>query len=66
VRTLALCAYGDRLDPPLLDMSGTVSEDAVRRAMSRIEESAGMEWLGGELRACVEPVLSQPWILDST
>jgi len=42
VRTLAPCAYGDRLDPPLLDMSGTVSEDAVRRAMSRIEESAGM------------------------
>jgi Transposase DDE domain group 1 len=55
---------GDRLNPPLLNMSGTVSEDVVRRAMSRIEESAGMEWLRGELRACVEPVLSQPWILD--
>ena len=55
---------GDRLNPPLLNMSGTVSEDVVRRAMSRIEESAGMEWLSGELRACVEPVLSQPWILD--
>ena len=54
---------GDRLNPPLLNMSGTVSEDVVRRAMSRIEESAGMEWLSGELRACVEPVLSQPWIL---
>ena len=53
---------GDRLNPPLLNMSGTVSEDVVRRAMSRIEESAGMEWLRGELRACVEPVLSQPWI----
>jgi hypothetical protein len=36
---------GDRLNPPLLNMSGTVSEDVVRRAMGRIEESAGMEWL---------------------
>ena len=24
----------------------------------------GLRWLGSELRACVEPVLSQPWILD--
>jgi hypothetical protein len=55
---------GDRLNPPLLNMRGTVSEDVVRRAMGRIEESAGMEWLSAELRACVEPVLSQPWILD--
>ena len=55
---------GDRLNPPLLNMSGTVSEDVVRRAMGRIEQSAGMEWLSGELRACVEPVLSHPWILD--
>jgi hypothetical protein len=55
---------GDRLNPPLLNMSGTVSEDVVRRAMGRIEESAGMEWLSGELGACVEPVLSHPWILD--
>jgi hypothetical protein len=55
---------GDRLNPPLLNLNGTVSEDVVRRAMSRIDESAGMEWLSGELRACVEPVLSQPWILD--
>jgi hypothetical protein len=23
-----------------------------------------MEWLSGELQACVEPVLSHPWILD--
>jgi hypothetical protein len=55
---------GDRLNPPLLNMSGTVSEDVVRRAMSRIEEGAGIEWLSGELRACIEPVSSQPWILD--
>ena len=55
---------GDSLNPPLLGMSGTVSEDVVRRAMRRIDETKGNEWLAGELRACIEPVLSQQWILD--
>lgn len=55
---------GDRLNPPLLGLRQTVSEDVVRRAMKRIDETAGLQWLGEELRACVEPVLSQPWILD--
>jgi hypothetical protein len=55
---------GDTLNPPLLGMKGTVSEDVVRGAMKRIDERAGLGWLSGELRACVEPVLSQPWILD--
>ena len=55
---------GDRLNPPLLGMSGTVSEDVVRGAWRRLDEAAGLAWLAGELRACVEPVLSQPWILD--
>src|SRR4051794_30320054 len=45
-------------------MGATVSEDVVRGAWRRLEETAGLAWLGGELRACVEPVLSQPWILD--
>lgn len=55
---------GDRVNPPLLGMSDTVSEDVVRRAMRRIDAAAGTGWLAGELRACVEPVLSVPWILD--
>ena len=55
---------GDALNPPLLGMTHVVSEDVVRRAMQRIEERAGLAWLSGELRACVQPVLSQPWILD--
>jgi hypothetical protein len=55
---------GDRLNPPLLGMNRTVSEDVVRGAMKRIDERMGLQWLGEELRACVEPVLSQSWILD--
>jgi hypothetical protein len=55
---------GDTLNPPLLGMARVVSEDVVRRALKRIEEAEGLRWLAGELRASVEPVLSQPWILD--
>ena len=55
---------GDTLNPALLGMRGTVSEDVVRRAMKRMDEGRALAWLSGELRACVEPVLSQPWIMD--
>ena len=50
---------GDTLNPPLLGMTHVVSEDVVRRAMKRIDERTGLGWLAGELRACVEPVLSR-------
>ncbi len=55
---------GDLLNPPLLGMSGTVSEDVVRRAMKRMDPAAGLAWLRGELRSCIEPVLAVPWVLD--
>ena len=60
----SMAVRGDRLNPPLLAMGRTVSAEVVRRAWRRLDETAGLRWLGGELRACVEPVLSQPWILD--
>jgi hypothetical protein len=55
---------GDRLNPPLLGMSHVVSEDVVRRAFQNMDPAAGLTWLGTELRQCVEPLLSVPWILD--
>ncbi len=55
---------GDTLNPELLGMSKTVSEDVVRRAMKNIPEDKGLDWLGEELQASVEPLLSQPWVLD--
>jgi len=55
---------GDGVLPELLDMSKIVSEDAVRRAFAAIEEQAGANWLRGHLDHCVEPLLSEPWILD--
>ena len=55
---------GDTLNPPLLGMRHVLSEDVVRRVLKRIDERPGLEWLSGELSACVQPVLSQPWNLD--
>ena len=55
---------GDGVLPELLDMSKIVSEDAVRRAFAAIEEEAGANWIRAHLDHCVEPLLSEPWILD--
>ena len=55
---------GDTINPPLLNMEKTVSEDTVRRAMKRIPEEAGLKWLQTELRDCISPALELPWILD--
>ena len=54
----------DPVNPPLLGMDKTVSEDAVRRAFDKIEERAGMEWLQEHFDYCTRPLLSEPWILD--
>lgn len=55
---------GDGINPGLLGIGGTVSEDVVRMAMSRMDEQAGLDWLSGELIASIAPVLGLPWILD--
>jgi hypothetical protein len=55
---------GDRINPALLGMEHTVSEDAVRMAMKRIAEGPGLAWLQRELIECVAPALEMPWILD--
>src|SRR5216683_3195797 len=54
----------DPVNPPLLGMSKVVSEDAVRRALSKIEEEAGRAWLQEQLDYCTRPLLGEPWVLD--
>ncbi len=54
----------DAVLPELLGMKKVVSEDAVRRAFQAIDEAEGAVWLRGHLAHCVEPLLSEPWILD--
>ncbi len=41
---------GDGINPGLLGMERTISEDAVRAAMKRIDEKEGLAWLGRQIR----------------
>src|ERR1700738_1407601 len=45
-------------------MNRVVSEDAVRRGLSKIAEEDGRKWLCRHLRETVSPLLQEPWILD--
>jgi hypothetical protein len=54
----------DGVNPALLGMTKVVSEDAVRRALAKVDESAGLAWLERHLDYGVGPLLSEPWILD--
>jgi hypothetical protein len=54
----------DGVNPGLLGMDKVISEDALRRALGAIPESAGVEWLESHLSESVTPLLDVPWILD--
>lgn len=54
----------DRVNPELLGMNKIVSEDSARRAVKRIDEAEGVQWLQNHLLTCCEPLLKTPWILD--
>jgi hypothetical protein len=54
----------DAVNATLPGMNKVVSEDAVRRALGKIDEVAGIAWLREQLEYCVQPLLSEPWILD--
>lgn len=54
----------DGVNPALLGMRKVCSEDAVRRALRRMEAIASRQWLSTHLRRCYEPLLYEPWILD--
>lgn len=55
----------DRVNSNLLGMSKVVSDDSARRALKKIEEQAGIEWLQKHLQSGYEPLLTVPWILDA-
>jgi len=56
---------GDSINAPLLGMEKVVSEDSVRATLSKIEDAAGIAWLQRHLLAVSEPLLGEPWILDT-
>lgn len=55
---------GDGINPALLGMGRTVSEDAVRAALRRMDADAGLAWLRGEVLDTIAPALELPWVLD--
>ena len=55
---------GDVVNPALLGMKGTVSEDAVRAALKRMEETRSLAWVQGQILQSIAPVLGLAWILD--
>ena len=55
----------DRVNSKLLGMSKVVSNDSARRALMKMEETAGIEWLQKHLHYCYEPLLKTHWILDA-
>jgi hypothetical protein len=55
---------GDRVNPALLGMEHTVSEDAVRGALKRMDEQESLGWIDRQIRQSIEAALILPWILD--
>lgn len=54
----------DTVTPALLGMSKIVSEDSARRSLGKMNQTAARSWGKKHLRACWEPLLYEPWVLD--
>jgi hypothetical protein len=55
---------GDAVAAAALGMNRVVSEDALRRAMQRIEDEASQAWMRPSLMHSVREALDRPWVLD--
>ena len=55
---------GDGVSPRILGMSRIVSEDALRRALTRMSADESQNWLRPQLLSSVQAALNTPWILD--
>ena len=55
---------GDAVAAQALGMNKVVSEDALRRALERLDEAASAAWLRPSLMHSVREALDRPWVLD--
>ena len=55
---------GDAVAAHALGMNRVVSEDALRRALERIDEGASTAWMRPALMHSVREALERPWVLD--
>jgi hypothetical protein len=54
----------DGIHPELFGVEKLVSEDAARRALAHMDETAAVAWLDHHLAKTTQPLLATPWILD--
>ena len=54
----------DAVAAQALGMNKVVSEDALRRALERIDEASSAAWMRPSLATSVREVLDRPWVLD--
>lgn len=54
----------DGVNPGLLGMTKIVSEDSLRRGLTKIPQEEGIVWLQASFYKCYAPLLSVPWIMD--
>ena len=55
---------GDAVSPQILGMDKIISEDALRRSLSRMSAEQSQTWLAPQLLGSVQAALNTPWILD--
>lgn len=55
---------GDAVAAQALGMNKIVSEDALRRALERIDEACSTAWMRPALMHSVRQALDKPWVLD--
>ena len=55
---------GDLVAAQALGMNKIVSEDALRRALERIDEASSTAWMRPALQHSVREALDKPWVLD--
>jgi hypothetical protein len=60
----ATALRADGVNPALLGVEQTVSEDALRRALKVISDNDGGGWLNRHMDQLVQPLLPAGWILD--
>ncbi len=54
----------DNVNAPLLGMKKIISEDSVRRALSKLVELDKYQWATHALKHCYSDMLDTPWIVD--
>ena len=55
---------GDAVAAQALGMNKVVSDDALRRALERIDEASSTAWMRPAVMHSVREALSKPWVLD--